>query len=101
MNSKSDPGTPDKEPGLTKEQRAMRARIGGLSVQAKYGSEVAARARRGLRAKFLRDVDPNGELPGDERERRADAAFRAHMTRLALQSSKARRRSKGAGGTVS
>lgn len=68
----------------------MRASLGGLAVQAKHGDAVAARARRGLQAKFLREVDPEGRLPEAERERRASLAFRAHMTRLALRSSQVR-----------
>jgi hypothetical protein len=65
-------------------------RVGGLTVQARYGGAVAARARQGLRDKFLRQVDP--DLPAEERERRADLLFRAHMLRLAERSAAARRR---------
>lgn len=69
----------------------MRARMGGLAVQAKHGDAVARRARRGLRAKFEREVDPEGVLSEAERRRRADLAFRRHMAGLALRSSRARR----------
>lgn len=54
-------------------------------------TENAARARRGLDAKWLREVDPNNELPESERNRRAQCARLAHMQRMALASAKARR----------
>jgi hypothetical protein len=47
--------------------------------------------RDGLEAKFLREVDPNNELPEAERLRRAEAARRAYYQRLALASAKARK----------
>lgn len=50
-----------------------------------------ARARAGLDAKFLREVDPEGVLPEPERRRRAECAKRAHFQRMALASAKARR----------
>jgi hypothetical protein len=37
----------------------------------------------GLEAKFLREVDPNNELPEAERRRRARSARRAYYQRLA------------------
>jgi len=66
--------------------------MGGLTVQARYGGAVAARARKGLRAKFEREADPDGVLPEAERQRRADLLMRAHMLRLASRSAAARRR---------
>lgn len=56
----------------------------------------AERGQAGLVAKFRRQVDPANQLPEAERERRAQAAYRAHMQRLALASSKARRAHAGA-----
>jgi hypothetical protein len=41
---------------------------------------------------FERQVDPNGELPEAERLKRAEAAKKAHFSRMALKSAKARRR---------
>ena len=49
------------------------------------------RMREGLEAKFLREVDPNNELPESERLRRAESARRAYYQRLALASAKARK----------
>jgi len=45
---------------------------------------------------FRDQVDPDRTLPEDERERRAYAALRAHMAKLALASSKARAKRKAA-----
>ena len=51
--------------------------------------------RAGLEAKFLREVDPNNELPEPERIRRAESAKTAYYQRLALISAKARKARKG------
>jgi len=66
---------------LTPEQRSTQARLAALSRWANTEDRTAATqaARDGLAAKF--DAAPNPE-----------AALRAHYTRLALASSKARRR---------
>jgi hypothetical protein len=53
--------------------------------------------RAGLEAKFLREVDPNNELPEAERLRRAESARRAYYQRLALASAKARKARRVAG----
>ena len=79
---------------LSPEQRSLRASIGGNARAGKYdGREVTARARAGFLTKFLNEVDQaTPGLPEDERTRRAQHLLRAHMQRLALASSKARRR---------
>jgi hypothetical protein len=53
--------------------------------------------RAGLEAKFLREVDPNNELPEPERLRRASKARQVYYQRLALASAKARRARKAGG----
>lgn len=53
--------------------------------------ETSAPGRAAFLARFEREVDPDGLLPEAERVRRADHARKAHMTRLALASAKARR----------
>jgi hypothetical protein len=81
---------------LTPEQRTLRARIAAAARWA--GEDPAANAARGqagLINRFRREVDPDGTLPEAERERRAQSAYRAHMSRLALASSKARARKAG------
>lgn len=41
--------------------------------------------------RFEREVDPEGRLSVEERQRRATAARKAYFTRLALRSAQARR----------
>jgi hypothetical protein len=73
--------------------RILRARLGGFARAAKYsGDDLTGPARRGFEQRFLREVDPDNLLPEHERERRAEAARKAHMTKLALRSAQARRR---------
>jgi hypothetical protein len=48
-------------------------------------------ARKAFLDRFEREVDPNGELPPDERRRRAEHAKRAYMLRLAKRAVAARR----------
>jgi hypothetical protein len=48
-------------------------------------------AREAFLNRFEKEVDPNGELPPDERHRRAEHAKRAYMLRLAKRAVAARR----------
>jgi hypothetical protein len=48
-------------------------------------------ARKAFLDRFEREVDPNGELPPDERRRRAEHAKRAYMLRLAKRAIAARK----------
>jgi hypothetical protein len=57
-------------------------------------SAETAAARRGLDAKFVREIDPDGSLPSEELAVRVEAARRAHFLRMALKSAQARRRRK-------
>jgi hypothetical protein len=77
---------------LTPEQRTLRARLAALSRWAAEDPTAnAERGQRGLRAKFTREVAAQfPDLPEAELARRAEAAYRAHMVRLALSKSKAR-----------
>jgi hypothetical protein len=76
----------------------MRARIAANTRWSREDGKVnAQRAQAGLLAKFVDQVDPDRVLPEDERLRRAEAARRAHMQRLAFLSSKARTARAGAG----
>ena len=84
------------ENGLTPEQRSTRARIAALTRWSKEDPKAQAqRMQDGMMDRFRREVDPDGTLPAAERERRAVAARKAHMQRLALASSKARGARKG------
>jgi hypothetical protein len=55
-------------------------------------------ARQALAARFSHEVDPEGILSEEERTRRAEMALKAHMTRLALKSARARRARKAGTG---
>ena len=73
---------------------ATLGRIGAAVTHSRWDArDLTAAATEAQLARFDRQVDPDGTLPAEERERRAKAALRAHMTRLALRSVEARRRS--------
>ena len=77
---------------LTRAQRALAAKAAADASWANT-SDRAARtepARRAALARFERQVDPNGELPEDERQRRAASARRSYFRLLALRSARAR-----------
>lgn len=80
---------------LTPAELALRAQLAAHTRWANATSDERAengkRAQRGLLDRFAREVDPDGILPPDERERRATNARKAHMARLALKSSQSRR----------
>jgi hypothetical protein len=67
-------------------QRVMRARMGGLMTSA-LGHVNTAPARKAFDDRFVDQVDPERKLSFSERTRRAEAARRLYMTRLALRSS--------------
>lgn len=78
---------------LTAAERSLRAKIGAHSLHAAYdGVELTERARATFRTGFEHQVDPDGLLSPDERQRRAQHARRAHMARLSLAASRARTR---------
>jgi hypothetical protein len=71
--------------------RSTIARIAAFSLHASRDSkEITSPARAAFLKRFERQVDPDAILPDAERQRRAHAALRAHMARLALASAKAR-----------
>jgi hypothetical protein len=78
---------------LTPEQLRLRASIAANVRWSREDPEVnAARGQAGLVAKFEREArkaDPSA--PDVEIARRAACAYRAHMQRIALASSKARK----------
>lgn len=78
---------------LSPAERSLRARIGGYSLSATHDPrETTKPARAAFLAGFEREVDPDGVLTITERARRAAAARKAHFAKLALKSSRARRR---------
>lgn len=81
---------------LSDAARTLRARLGAYSQHALYDPvETTIAARAAFMARFLDEVDPERTLPDPERLRRALAARRAYMTRLALRSAIARSRKAG------
>jgi hypothetical protein len=77
--------------GMTPEQRTQRARAAALSRWANEDPTAQTlKLQAGIRAKFEREVDPEGKLAPAERARRAEAARKAHLARLALKSSRVR-----------
>ncbi len=79
---------------VTPALRTLRARMAAAERWGRTPDRVAATepARRGLRAKFEREADPDGTLTPAERARRADHLMRAHMFRLSLAAAETRRR---------
>lgn len=79
---------------LTPEQRVLRARLAAHEKWAATDDRRAATAaaRQGFAERFAREARERfGDLPPAELARRAEHLRKAHMTRLALASSKARR----------
>jgi len=74
--------------------RKLLARSAALERWARVDDRTAATeaARYGLKAKFLREADPDGVLSEEERARRADRLSRAFYARLAAKSVAARGR---------
>ena len=67
-------------------RRQQVARIGGFSLRAQHDPlEYTKAARQAAYLRFEQEVDPEGTLSADERSKRATAARRAHMQRIALR----------------
>jgi hypothetical protein len=76
---------------LTKATASLRARIGAHALHASHDSrEITAKGRASFLASFEAKVDPDGILNPEERARRAGHLRKAHFTRLAYLSAKAR-----------
>lgn len=75
----------------TQRRRSAWGRVGGLTTRSRLSGDAMTRAaRRGFLVRFERQVDPMGVLTPAERTRRAEAAMRVHMLRLAERSAAAR-----------
>jgi len=86
-------------PSLDPQFRVLRARLGALTLHSMYDAkETTSAARSAFLDKFERQVDPNGELSPEERQRRAEFARKAHFTRMAMKSAQARSQAKAAQG---
>jgi hypothetical protein len=86
-------------PARDPEHRAIVARIAAAERWGRTADRTTATApaRAGLRAKFAREVDPDGTLPPAELERRVDHLVRAHMLRMTLAAKQARRERRSGG----
>lgn len=84
-------------PARTPEDRTLVAQIAAAERWGRTPDRTAATApaRAGLRAKFAREIDPDGTLDPVELERRVDSLQRAHMLRMSLAAKAARRRKGG------
>ena len=78
--------------------RALIAKLAAHTRWAKEPDRAAATvsARKGLEAKWAREVDPDGTLPPAELARRIESCRQAHMARMSLASARARRAKAGA-----
>ena len=89
-------GTVTVEVTYDRDDMAMRGRIGAAVLHSRYDARTTTEAARAaLRAKWERDVDPDGILDPEERHRRAEHAHRAHMLRAARASALARKNRQG------
>jgi hypothetical protein len=80
---------------MTPSERALRARMAAFALHAQRDPRDTTRAARAaFLDRFEDEVDPDRTLSESETERlrRAEAAKRAHFTKLALRSAKGRRR---------
>lgn len=72
--------------GSLKSSEKLRGLLGAYTQQALYDPALTtASARAAFLATFDTAVDPLGELPQAERQRRAEAARSAYFTRLRLE----------------
>ncbi len=73
-------------------EMSRRGRIGAYTTHSRHDARELTRAgREAFLSRFETQVDPKGELPLEERQRRAEAARKAHFARLARLSANARR----------
>jgi hypothetical protein len=81
-----------RQESLTPHERVMRSRMAAYLMHARHDPrQTTAASHAAFMARFLREVDPEQELPEPERRRRAEAAKSAYFTRLAFLSAKKRR----------
>lgn len=83
---------------MTEAERKLAASIAAHESWARTPDRSArtAPARAALMARFEAEVDPDGVLPPQERQRRAEHLRRAYFQRLALKSARSRRLAKAA-----
>jgi hypothetical protein len=79
---------------MTPAERARYGRLGAHTRWARTADRTAATApaREAFADRWDKQVDPDGLLPPAERAIRAEHAKKAHFTRMAIASAKARKR---------
>jgi hypothetical protein len=77
---------------LSPELRTLRAQLAAHTRWANTDDpvEATAPARKAFNDRFEKQVDPDGVLDPEERARRAESARKAHFTRMAFKSARAR-----------
>jgi hypothetical protein len=76
-----------------KMSRSQCGKLGAAVLHSRYDlHELTSAARAAFNAKFEREVDPDGLLAPEERDRRAASARKAYYMRLAALSAAARRK---------
>ena len=82
--------------GLSPAERTLRARLAAHAMHAQHDvRQTTASGRAAFRARFEREVDPDGCLDPEERARRAALARRAYCARLSRPPTTARRPTRG------
>ena len=83
-------------PSRSAQDRSLVAQIAAAERWGRTPDRTAATApaRAGLRAKFEREVDPDGTLDPAELGRRVDQLVRAHMLRMSVKAKASRRKAK-------
>ena len=85
---------PTEAPRYDPGEMASRGRIGAYATLSRHHPrDLTAAARERFLHRFLDEVDPDSELPVEERERRAMYARKRYFAELALKSARARRKS--------
>lgn len=80
-------------PNIPAGERTLVAQIAAYERLGKIGGSANTEAARAAQwQKYLDKVDPDGMLPDDERERRAQHARKADMLRLSLKAAQVRRK---------
>jgi hypothetical protein len=75
---------------MTMSDAALRGQIGAYAQQARNDMrKMTSAARAKFLLSFIDEVDPQRELPEEERLRRAEAAKSVYFARLALRRSRA------------
>jgi hypothetical protein len=80
---------------IDRDEMRRRGRLGALVKHSRHDpAEHMSKARDVFNARFEKEVDPEGILPAEERQRRAAYARQAYFQRLAMKSASARKRRK-------